>query len=107
MLRIDVDSRSTERPYGIPQDNPYVNNPTARPEIFASGFAQPWRCSVDRGDPKTGAGAGRILCGDISQENVIEEINLVESGKNYGYPLFEGTTCLLDNQTCNSGIYSK
>ncbi|XP_035694537.1 HHIP-like protein 1 [Branchiostoma floridae] len=50
ILRIDVDGAGPERPYGIPADNPFVSKdlwPDARPEVFALGFRNPWRCSLD------------------------------------------------------------
>lgn len=50
VLRIDVDSKSNGRPYGIPPDNPFVNNTRYLPEIYALGVRNMWRCSSDRGD---------------------------------------------------------
>jgi hypothetical protein len=38
VLRIDVDTIEPPYPYGIPDDNPFVNTPGARPEIWAYGF---------------------------------------------------------------------
>ena len=32
----------------IPPDNPFVDTPGARPEIWAYGFRQPWKISFDR-----------------------------------------------------------
>ena len=62
----------------------------------------PWRCSSDKGDLITGAGAGRVFCPDVGTD-VFEEVNLLENGGNYGYPLFEGDVCIADNQTCDAG----
>jgi hypothetical protein len=45
MMRIDVDA---ELGYGIPTDNPFVGDPAALPEIWASGLRNPWRFSFDR-----------------------------------------------------------
>ena len=103
LLRIDVDRRDPGREYSIPQDNPFVGDPTALPEIFAYGFNRPWRCTVDAGDPETGEGAGRAFCGDYGGADVMEEMNLMVKGGNYGYPVFEGHVCLLDNETCGAG----
>lgn len=49
-LRIDVSNR---RRYTIPVDNPFLGE-AAKPEIYAYGLRNPWRCSVDKGDILTG-----------------------------------------------------
>lgn len=85
ILRIDVDSGD---PYGIPADNPFVGRAGARPEIYAYGFRNPWRFSFDQ---KT----GRLFVADVGHER-FEEVNLVERGRNYGWPFFEGESCLME-----------
>ncbi|XP_078484437.1 HHIP-like protein 1 [Ciona intestinalis] len=89
-LRIDVDSTNTT--YSIPPDNPYVSGPNVRDEIFAYGLRNPWKCALDRGDPATGAGFGRIFCGDVGQDD-FEEVDIVVSGGNYGWNQIEGHAC--------------
>jgi glucose/arabinose dehydrogenase len=83
LLRIDV---SPEKGYRIPADNPFKNNATAKPEIYAYGLRNPWRCSWDR---KT----GDFYIADVGQ-NHWEEINFMPAGKgkgaNYGWRLREG-----------------
>ena len=79
--------------------------PGVRPEIFAYGTRNMWRCSVDRGDRKTGEGKGRIFCGDVGQ-NKYEEIDLIEKGGNYGWRGYEGFSCY-DKKLCNSPLLSK
>lgn len=83
ILRIDV---STETGYRIPGDNPFVKRRDARPEIWAYGLRNPWRCSFDR---KT----GDLWIGDVGQ-NKWEEINWMPRGQgagaNYGWRLREG-----------------
>ncbi|WP_162542982.1 sorbosone dehydrogenase family protein, partial [Klebsiella pneumoniae] len=61
ICRIDVDQRSGDLPYSIPADNPFIDTPGARPEIWAYGFRNPWRFTVD---PET----DRVLCGDVGWE---------------------------------------
>ncbi len=52
------------------------------PEIFASGFRNPWRMNFD---PLN----GRLYVGDVGQ-GAQEEIDLVTRGANYGWDCFEG-----------------
>jgi glucose/arabinose dehydrogenase len=85
MLRIDVDQRSPERPYGISRDNPFVGRADARPEVWAYGLRNPWRYSFD-------AETGLLYVGDVGQ-NDREEIDVVRQGKNYGWRLMEGSIC--------------
>ena len=87
VLRIDVDTRTGDKPYGIPDDNPFASGKTddgrdAMPELFAYGFRNPWRLMLD---PPTGT----LWIGDVGQ-NLYEEINLVVAGGNYGWNYFEG-----------------
>ena len=96
ILRIDVSNPNVT--YSIPKDNPFTTSSTARPEIYAYGLRNPWRCSVDRGDKK-GDGKGRIFCGDVGQGK-FEEIDIIEKGGNYGWRAFEGFSCF-DRKLCN------
>ena len=98
VIRIDVDARGYL--YKIPSDNPFVGSPGIRPELYAFGARNMWRCSVDRGDPKTGEGKGRIFCGDVGQ-NKYEEIDIIENGGNYGWRGYEGFECY-DKNLCNN-----
>jgi len=85
ILRLDVDGGE---PYGVPADNPFVGREGARPEIWAYGLRNPWRFSFDRE-------TGRLFVGDVGHER-FEEVNLVERGRNYGWPLMEGERCLIE-----------
>ena len=85
--------------YAIPPDNPFVGEANSRPEIYAYGLRNAWRCSVDRGDRETGAGRGRVFCGDVGQ-NKFEEVDLIEKGGNYGWRAYEGNECFSTSQ-CN------
>ena len=83
MLRLDVDGVA---PYAIPPDNPFVGTDGYRPEIFALGLRNPYRCSFDRHDGHA------LLCGDVGDFGY-EEINLVVKGGNYGWRVLEGRHC--------------
>lgn len=89
ILRIDVDGAA---PYAIPPDNPYANG-GGRPEVFAGGFRNPWKFTFDRA-------TGELWEGDVGQDTY-EEINKVERGKNYGWPVLEGNTCFLPRTGCD------
>ncbi|KAK7103467.1 HHIP-like protein 1 [Littorina saxatilis] len=101
VLRLDVDTPSDnpQRAYSIPPDNPFVHEAGARPEIFAYGVRNIWRCGVDMGDPQTGSGRGRVLCGDVGQ-SLYEEVDLLKKGANYGWRAREGYECY-DKTVCN------
>lgn len=91
------------KPYRIPPDNPFVSDPEARPEVYAYGVRNMWRCGVDRGDPVTKKGRGRIFCGDVGQ-NRFEEIDIIVKGGNYGWRAKEGFECYDTKLCCNSSL---
>ncbi len=105
MLRIDVNTSSADRAYGIPKDNPFITplqqmtlfgvseeqfskiHPKAKPEIWAYGLRNPWTFSFDR---KT----GDLFIADIGQ-NHWEEIDVQpassKGGENYGWKFMCGS----------------
>ncbi|MEE8387675.1 MAG: PQQ-dependent sugar dehydrogenase [Acidiferrobacterales bacterium] len=85
ILRIDVNSGSSGKAYAIPGDNPFLRVKNARPEIWAWGLRNPWRFSFDRL-------TGDLYAADVGQDDV-EEINIIEKGKNYGWRIMEGPIC--------------
>ncbi len=101
LIRIDVSTS----PYSIPSDNPYVGasrcdssaNATGQdcPEIFAHGFRNPWRFSIDMQ-------TGIPWIGDVGEDS-FEEVDRVESGGNYGWPIVEGNTC--SSGGCDTSLY--
>jgi glucose/arabinose dehydrogenase len=83
--RIDVDTRTGGKPYGIPKDNPFVGQSGWAPEIWALGLRNPWRFSFDRAN-------GDLWIGDVGQ-NAWEEVDHVKrglAGVNYGWNRYEG-----------------
>jgi glucose/arabinose dehydrogenase len=73
------------RPYGIPDDNPFVDRGGARPEIWDYGLRNPWRFSFD---PAT----DDLWIADVGQ-NAYEEVDhepAGSGGRNYGWNRREG-----------------
>lgn len=106
VLRIDVDgSDSSGKQYRPPPDNPFLGDPDARPEVYAYGVRNMWRCSVDRGDLVSRYGRGRIFCGDVGQ-NRYEEIDIIVKGGNYGWRAKEGFECY-DMKLCHNSSLSE
>src|SRR5690606_2179503 len=73
IMRIDVNSGD---PYGIPPDNPFVDNDDVPDEIYAYGLRNPFDIAFDQ--------QGRLFVSDAGQD-LWEEISIVESGGNYGW----------------------
>ncbi|XP_046559860.1 HHIP-like protein 1 [Haliotis rubra] len=93
ILRVDVDGQTfmggAALRYGIPDNNPFVDKSPWRPEVFAYGCRNMWRCSQDRVADKHGE--RRIFCGDPGARTY-EEIDVILSGRNYGWNIKEGTS---------------
>ena len=92
MLRIDPlapaltpgsgDPVSGNGQYRIPTTNPFQGAGQV-PEIYAYGFRNPYRYAFDTAN-------GDLIMADVGQ-NVVEEINRVVLGGNYGWAVKEGT----------------
>jgi glucose/arabinose dehydrogenase len=78
VLRLNVTGQQT---YSIPADNPFVGTDGAD-EVWAFGFRNPWRMSVDRP-------TGDIWLGDVGQGSW-EEVNRVVRAGNHGWDCYEG-----------------
>ncbi|MDA7867393.1 PQQ-dependent sugar dehydrogenase [Akkermansiaceae bacterium] len=83
ILRIDVNKRAGNRPYGLPEDNPFLDKPGHHPEIFALGLRNPWGLTFH---PDT----NQLWAADVGQ-NAWEEINIITKGGNYGWSFNEAT----------------
>lgn len=113
MLRIDVDiPQGSPNPYLIPPTNPFTGANTTRcdagsttagntcQEIWSIGMRNPWRWSFDRG------GANQLWAADVGQ-GAIEEVDIITGGGNYGWRVYEGTTCTnLDAGLCIPANYT-
>ena len=95
ILRIDVNDSAGVLPYTIPADNPFSsNNHGWKEEIWAWGLRNPWRFSFDRLN-------GNLWAGDVGQ-NLWEEVDLIQTGKNYGWNIMEGFHCYKPSINCDT-----
>lgn len=88
---VHTDARS-QAFYAVPADNPFLRTHThrgqpvdaarLRTETWATGLRNAWRFAYDDVSRKW-------TTGDVGQ-NLIEEIDVLEAGKDYGWPLREG-----------------
>ena len=87
ILRIDPHGTAPGQ-YSIPPSNPYASSGTARHEIWASGFRNPWRFSFDHA-------TGDLITADVGEDSW-EEVDLAPAysglgrGANFGWPGCEG-----------------
>ena len=79
---MSADPISANGKYRIPADNPFVSDPQALDEIFAYGFRNPYRFSID-------SQTGMLFVGDVGQ-GTTEEVSMVTAGGNYGWPYRQG-----------------
>lgn len=80
VLRIDVNSG--DKPYEIPQDNPFVDLENARPEIWSYGLRNPWKFGID-------SESNNVYVADNGWETW-EVIHKLHRGSNCGWPIMEG-----------------
>lgn len=85
ILRINPEASSDGSSYVIPPDNPFTDG-ERRPEVWAEGFRNPQHFSWGPG--------GKLFAIDIGEAH-IEEVNIVEPGKHYGWSYLEGTFPLM------------
>lgn len=91
IIRIDVRGAAAEQPYRIPDDNPFLENPGARPEIWAYGLRNPWRMDFDAD--------GKLWVADVNESNN-DEISIATAGANLGWPIWEGNSCNATADDC-------
>lgn len=76
VLRLNLDGT-------IPGDNPFVGQVGAREEVYAYGFRNPFRMAFD---PQSGS----LWVADVG-DFAFEEIDIVGTGQNFGWPQCEAT----------------
>lgn len=82
IFRIDPSgNNSSNGNYGIPPDNPFVDEQEGLPEIYAHGFRNAHRI--------TWTADGKMLATNIGQGQ-IESLYIVQPGDDYGWPVREG-----------------
>jgi glucose/arabinose dehydrogenase len=95
ILRLDVVSTDT---YGIPPDNPFLEQEGVRPVIWALGLRNPWRFAFDRA-------TGDLYIADVGQ-NRHEEVHFQPAGssggENYGWDIVEGRHCFEPPSDCDT-----
>ncbi len=102
VLRIDVsvDKGGDADPrYRIPPDNPFIDTPGARPEIWLTGLRNPWRIRFDRA-------TGDLWIADVGQ-NAWEEIDVARAGSkglDFGWNIMEGAHCFRGEECDTSGL---
>jgi glucose/arabinose dehydrogenase/mono/diheme cytochrome c family protein len=85
-IRIEMlDTPVNGQYYRIPSDNPFVGNADVLDEIWSYGHRNPWRWSFQQTAPYT------LWETEVGQAG-FEEVNIIEPGKNYGWPICEGET---------------
>ena len=97
IFRINVRGATPGRPYRIPPDNPFVDNPKARHEIWAYGLRNPWRMDF--------APDGRLFIADVGSGSY-EEVSLAAKGANLGWPMCEGNVCKDGTESDADGLTS-
>jgi len=84
VIRIDVDTTSAGKNYGIPADNPFLSNATILPEIYAYGFRNPAFATFDSG------GSNRMFVA-MAGQNLFESALIIYKGGAYPWNIREGT----------------
>jgi glucose/arabinose dehydrogenase len=90
ILRINPQGNNSQNGnYGIPSDNPYANETDTEiiKEVWARGFRNPHRLFWHPKQPNT------LFASGIGHR-MIEEVNEIKAGHNYGWPAREGTFLL-------------
>lgn len=93
LLRIDVN----KTPYAIPADNPFAGDKNVKPEIWSYGLRRLWRFSFD---PKT----HQLYGADIGDKTE-EEIDIIQKGGNYGWPIKEADSLAVPNTTADTSTF--
>ena len=101
MLRLNINVAGAPY-YSIPPDNPFINNPDVRDEIWAMGLRNAWRWSFDKS-------TGNLWLTDVGNSRW-EEIDVRKpqqvSGVNFGWPCYEGRSPFLTDSCNRKSFYT-
>jgi glucose/arabinose dehydrogenase len=82
IVRIVPNREATGSGYEPAPGNPFLADPNAAPELYATGLRSPWRALRDS--------KGHLFIGDVGADDY-EELNvLTDPGQNFGWATFEG-----------------
>ncbi|WP_149495658.1 PQQ-dependent sugar dehydrogenase [Roseiconus lacunae] len=90
ILRLDVDQPEDAAPYRIPADNPFLDHPNARPEVWSFGLRNPWKIAFNPNN-------GDLLAADVGWE-MREMIHRIDRGRNHGWSIMEGSQIVKQRQ---------
>lgn len=101
ILRLNVNVKAPPY-YSIPSDNPFVNDPDVRDEIWVMGLHNAWRWSFDKPN-------GNLWIGDTGGERW-DEVDFRTSNQapatNFGWPCFEANSPYKLNGCSNRSDYT-
>lgn len=102
IMRIDVSRACAPLAYCVPGDNPFVDTPGARAEIWLYGLRNPWRFSFDRAD-------GSMWIGDVGQGRweEIDHLPAGQGGLNLGWSCYEGLERFEGGDCASGGQYTE
>ena len=82
-------------PYSVPADNPFVGDSSMLDEVFSLGHRNPHHLAF--------MNDGTLLVGEDGRDN-IDEVNVIESGADYGWSEREGAYVQLEQGTLADGV---
>lgn len=95
ILRINPLKTATAN-YSIPSSNPFISSTTMIPEAYSIGHRNPHHLAFSK---TTGA----LIVAEDGRDN-IDEVNIIWPGRNYGWPVREGTLVHLEGGKLYDGV---
>lgn len=102
ILRIDPQTTANDS-FSVPASNPFLGNPSMIDAAYSIGHRNPHHLAfADVHEP--GVGVRSILISAEPGRDNVEEINLIQSGSDYGWPQREGTFVHLASGGVQNGV---